>query len=80
MEEKRFTEVATIPQTAARCKAEGLGLTAYQLRYLCKSGQLVHTMMGTKTLIFWPNLLELLESGTPDPPPPEVGTIRRIEE
>lgn len=75
-----FTQVATIPRTAARCKAEGIGLSANQLRVLCKRGLLKHTQMGNKPLIYWPNLLELLESGTPDPPPPEVGTIRRIEE
>ena len=75
-----FTQVATIPKTAARCKAEGIGLSANQLRVLCKRGQLKHTQMGNKPLIYWPNLLEFLESGTPDPPPPEVGKIRRIEE
>ena len=75
-----FLQVATIPKTAARCKAEGIGLSANQLRVLCKRGLLKHTQMGSKSLIYWPNLLEFLESGTPDPPPPEVGTIRRIEE
>ena len=75
-----FTQVATIPKTAARCKAEGIGLSANQLRVLCKRGLLKHTQIGNKPLIYWPNLLEFLESGTPDPPPPEVGTIRRIEE
>ncbi len=77
---EKFTQVATIPRTAARCKAEGIGLSANQLRVLCKRGLLKHTQMGNKPLIYWPNLLEFLESGTPDPPPPEVGTIRRIEE
>ena len=75
-----FTQVATIPKTAARCKAEGIGLSENQLRTLCARGELKHTQMGKKSLIYWPNLLEFLESGTPDPPPPEVGTIRRIEE
>ena len=77
---EKFTQVATIPRTAARCKAEGIGLSANQLRVLCKRGLLKHTQMGNKPLIYWPNLLEFLESGTPDPPPPEVGKIRRIEE
>lgn len=77
---EKFTQVATIPRTAARCKAEGIGLSANQLRVLCKRGLLKHTQMGNKPLIYWPNLLEFLESGTPDPPPPEMGTIRRIEE
>lgn len=59
-----FTQVATIPKTAARCKAEGIGLTENQLRTLCARGELKHTQMGKKSLIYWPNLLELLESGT----------------
>ena len=31
-----FTQVATIPKTAARCKAEGIGLSEAQLRVLCR--------------------------------------------
>lgn len=58
-----FAQVATIPRTAQRCEAEGLGLSARQLRALCKSGRLKHTMMGRKALIYWPNLLQMLESG-----------------
>lgn len=75
-----FTQVATIPKTAARCKAEGIGLSANQLRTLCKRGELKHTKMGHSSLIYWPNLLELLESGTPEDKPPEVGKVRRIKE
>lgn len=77
---EKFTQVATIPRTAARCREEGIGLSANQLRVLCKRGLLKHTQMGNKPLIYWPNLLEFLESGTPKDKPPEVGTIRRIEE
>ena len=33
-----FTQVATIPKTAARCKAEGIGLSENQLRTLCARG------------------------------------------
>ena len=31
-----FTQVATIPKTARRCKAEGIGLTENQLRTLLR--------------------------------------------
>lgn len=76
-----FTQVATIPKTAARCKAEGIGLTENQLRILCARGELKHTQMGKKSLIYWPNLLELLERGTPQEETPVVyGKIRRIAE
>ena len=48
---EKFTQVATIPRTAARCKAEGIGLSANQLRVLCKRGLLKHTQMGSQALI-----------------------------
>ena len=41
-----FTQVATIPKTAQRCKAEGIGLSENQLRTLCARGELKHTQMG----------------------------------
>lgn len=76
-----FTQVATIPKTAQRCKAEGIGLTENQLRTLCARGELKHTQMGKKALIYWPNLLELLERSTPQEETPVVyGKIRRIAE
>lgn len=76
-----FTQVATIPKTAQRCKAEGIGLSENQLRTLCARGELKHTQMGKKSLIYWPNLLELLERGTPQEETPVVyGKIRRIPE
>ena len=75
-----FTQVATIPKTAQRCKAEGIGLSENQLRTLCARGGLKHTQMGKKSLIYWPNLLELLERGTPQEETPVVyGKVRRVE-
>ena len=76
-----FTQVATIPKTAERCKAEGIGLSAQQLRCLCKEGQLKHTKMGRVVLIYWPNLIAMLESGGgQEAPEPELGKIRPIPE
>ena len=76
-----YTQVAAIPKTAERCKAEGIGLSAQQLRCLCKDGRLKHVMMGRKVLIYWPNLLEMLESGSPPEPPMQPlkgGQMRKI--
>ena len=74
-----FTQVATIPKTAQRCKAEGIGLSENQLRTLCARGELKHTQMGKKALIYWPNLVELLESGTrQEKRPVGYGEIRKI--
>ena len=76
-----FTQVATIPKTARRCKAEGIGLSEAQLRVLCKRGELKHTKMGHSNLIYWPNLIAFLESGSPQQETPvEQGKIRRIKE
>lgn len=78
---EKFTQVATIPKTAQRCKAEGIGLSENQLRTLCARGELKHTQMGHKALIYWPNLIELLERGTPPQEDTTVyGKIRRIPE
>lgn len=79
---EEFTQVATIPKTAQRCKAEGIGLSAQQLRCLCKEGRLKHTMMGRNALIYWPNLLQMLESGgdATAPVPCGPGQIRPIPE
>ena len=81
-----YTQTATIPKTAERCKAENLGITAWNLREWCKSGALKHIRCGTKFLIYWPNLLEFLETGMPVPTAEPTnaaapyGTMRRIEE
>ena len=75
-----FTQVATIPKTAARCKVEGIGLSAAQLRTLCKRGELKHTKMGNSALIYWPNLIEFLKNGSQVDKHSEMGKVRRIEE
>ena len=74
-----FTQVATIPKTAERCKAEGIGLSARQLRCLCKEGRLKHVMMGRTALIYWPNLIAMLESGGEAKKSPEYGKMRKVE-
>lgn len=79
-----YTQTATIPKTAQRCKDENLGITAWNLREWCKSGALKHIRCGTKFLIYWPNLIAFLEEGMPTAEPetaaPPFGAMRRIEE
>lgn len=73
-----FTQVATIPKTAQRCKAEGIGLSENQLRTLCARGELKHTQMGTDLLA---QPLRAAGAGTPQEEAPVVyGKIRRIAE
>lgn len=80
----QYTQTATIPKTAQRCKDENLGITAWNLREWCKSGALKHIRCGTKFLIYWPNLIAFLENGMPQLPTAseaaQFGTMRRIEE
>lgn len=65
--------------SGARRRASAYRKTS--LRTLCARGELKHTQMGKKSLIYWPNLLELLERGTPQEETPVVyGKIRRIAE
>lgn len=81
---QKYTQVATIPKTAERCRAEGLGVSAHQLRAWCKSGKLQHIQEGRIALIYWPNLLRFLEGhGMEQVTPASVtslGTVRRIKE
>lgn len=58
--QNKFTMMATIPKTAERCQAEGLGITARQLRNWCRDGRLKHIQEGRIALIYWPNLLDFL--------------------
>ena len=68
-----FTQVATIPKTAARCKVEGIGLSEAQLRVLCKRGELKHTKMGHSNLIYWPNLIAFFGKRNPPGQAPRGG-------
>lgn len=83
----KYTQLATLPKTAARCKDEGIGLTEYQLRVLCKMELLPHVRYGHKFFVYWPTLLKFLESGNAGsgaPPanstPEEYGKIEKIPE
>ena len=76
----KFTQVATIPKTAERCEAEGLGITEWQLRSWCRAGALPTTKAGRKSLIYWPNLLRFLESGIPEREEESPASIRKIPE
>lgn len=75
-----YTEVATIRETAKRAQEANLGIGECFLRRACKEGKLKHTLSGSKTLIYWPNLLEFLQIGEQKPVPEEEHEkIRRID-
>lgn len=75
----QFTEVATIEKTFERSKAENLGISRNFLRQRCIDGSLKSVRAGSKYLIFWPNLISLIQNGDmPEVPEQDSGKIRRI--
>jgi predicted site-specific integrase-resolvase len=55
-----YTEMATINQTLARAKAEGLGIPETALRRWVKNGDVPAVYAGNKALIYWPALMAFL--------------------
>lgn len=78
-----FDDLLSIRETAARCKAERVPLAESALRRLVATGELPALRSGTKHLIYYPNLIELLRGGSSKPPAderePSSGTVRKIE-
>jgi hypothetical protein len=56
-------DVNTPLGTFERAQAEGLGVSLNFIRKACADGRLKHTKAGTKHLIYYPNLIKLLENG-----------------
>ena len=59
----QFTEVATISKTHERAQMENIGVSRNFLRQRCIDGSLKAVRAGSKYLIYWPNLLRLIENG-----------------
>ncbi len=76
-----FTDTATIRGTYIRSRAEGLGVSESFLRESCRNGTLKHCRAGRQYLIYWPNLIKLLEDGAPKQEvQPSTNGIRRVPE
>lgn len=74
--------VLTIKEAARRAKAEGLPISEYGLRRLVKAGKIPVRRIGTKALIYFPNLVGFLtcESGSDNAPGMAVSFgIRRVD-
>ena len=56
-------QLATIRDTAARAKAEGLGVSEKALRAWIAEGKLAFVPSGNRRLIFWPTLMAFLTQG-----------------
>jgi len=75
-----YSDILSIPKTAARCKAEGIPLLEKGIRRFVKDGSLLSIQTGTKTLIYFPNVVAFIKRGNRKVETAESGGIRRIDE
>lgn len=77
-------DVGSIRETAQRARAEGLPVSEYALRRWVKTGAIPTRQAGTKTLIYFPRLVEFLTCADGcDNAPTTMGKspgIRRVDE
>lgn len=75
--------VVTVREAVQRAKADGMPVTEYTLRRWIKTGAIPVRNVGSKALLFYPNLVRFLqcEDGSDNPPPIEEEHygIRRID-
>lgn len=58
-----YRELDTIRGTVARAKAEGFYVSEGALRAWVKDGKLPYVPRGNRKLIFWPALMEFIQTG-----------------
>ena len=77
-----MADVVTIREAVQRSKAEGLPVTEYTIRRWIKTGAIPVRTVGSKALLFYPNLVRFLqcEDGADNVPAtiPSTG-IRRVD-
>ena len=75
--------VVTVREAVQRAKADGLPVTEYTLRRWIKTGAIPVRNVGSKALLFYPNLVRYLQSEDgADNTPATVGAaqgIRRVD-
>ena len=71
--------VVTVREAVQRAKADGLPVTEFSLRRWIKTGAIPVRNVGSKALLFYPNLVRFLqcEDGA-DNAPATTGTIQGI--
>lgn len=75
-------DVLTIREAVRRAKADGLPVTEYTLRQWVKTGAVPVRNVGSKALLFYPNLVRFLQctDGADNNPAPVITDgIRRID-
>ena len=74
-----MANVMTVREAVQRSKADGLPVTEYTLRHWIKSGVIPVRTVGSKALLFYPNLVSFLrcDNGADNLPSP-FGTVNGI--
>ena len=70
--------VMTIRESVLRAKAEGLPVTEYTLRRWIKTGAIPVRTVGSKVLLYYPNLVTILRCDNGADNAPTVGAINGI--
>lgn len=60
-----MADVLTIRDTVTRAKAEGLPVSEYTLRNWIKAGRIPVAYAGTRALVYYPNVINYLQTGDP---------------
>ena len=63
-ETKKYTEVATIPLTLERARAEGLAVPETALRRWLHEGKIPAVYVGKKALIYWPSFVSFVQGSS----------------
>lgn len=78
-----MSNVVTVREAVRRARADGLPVTEYTLRHWIKTGAIPVRNVGSKALIFYPNLVRYLQCDDgADNVPATVGAahgIRRVD-
>lgn len=78
-----MADVLTIREAVQRAKADGLPVSEYTLRQWVRTGVIPSRKAGTKTLLFYPNLVRYLqcEDGADNKPATVAAApgIRRVK-
>lgn len=77
-----MSEVLTVREAVQRSKADEMGVSEYTLRRLVKSGKIPVRQVGSKVLIYYPNLVRYLtcEDGGDNQPAAVIPSgIRRVD-
>lgn len=70
--------VVTIREAVQRAKSDGMPVSEYTLRQWVKTGEIPTRRAGTKTLLYYPNLVAYLQSGDEVRPTLATSGIRQL--